>query len=188
MMDALAALRCWAVEVTLDIDGQPTMFRIEPAPAADWLIATLQQGHMSYLPGMLDEMQRNTLMDALADGTLTSRELIEGNRSALEQASGWRWWQAARLIATLSHQWAILGGLLLANGVNPATQPLGAVLGAVYSHLWQAAGKKEDRDQLTRKVLAPPQLDMPADVWESEEDAEEAIWQMMAAAQQNRAT
>lgn len=187
MMDALAALRCWAVLVELDIDGQPELFRIEPFPAADWLIATLETGHLSYLPGMLDDVQRDRLMDALDAGTITTTAIRDANREALEQASGWKWWQASRLISTLSHGWATFGGVLLATGADPARQPLGMVLGAFYSVLWQNAGKKEDRDKLVRQLMAPPAPDMDGDEWD-EEAAEQAVWQMLAAAQQSRAT
>lgn len=177
LMDALAAWRCWAVEVA--IDGYPTLLKIGSLPAADWLIATFEHGHLSYLPGLLDNSQRNQLMEALADGTITPTQLRDANREALEQASGWRWWQASRLMSTLNHSWAVLGGMLLASGAHPARDPLGMVLGATYSILWQNAGKKEAREKLVRQLMMPP-VDLGGE-WD-EDAAEEALWQMLSAA------
>lgn len=180
LMDALAAWRCWAVEVELDIDGEPRLFRIEPAPAAEWLIATVQSGHLAYLPGMLDDVQRDELMQALDDHTLTTDDLVTANRDAIEVASGWRWWQAGRLIGTLSHGWARLGGMLMATGIDPTRHSLGAVLGGVYSMLYQNTPKKEDREKLIRTLVAPPEIDMQGEEWD-EDKAHEALWAMMAA-------
>lgn len=187
LMDALAALRCWAVEVYLDIGGELILFRIEPAPAADWLIASLEQGHLSYLPGMLDEEQRDIISEALLAGELTSKALMEANQQAVEVASGWRWWQAGRLIGTLAHGWARLGGMLYGIGIDPQRHSLGAVLGGVYSLLYSNTPKKEDKDKLLNILLAPPQVDMPEGEWD-DDAAHEALWQMMAAKAQAGAT
>lgn len=180
LMDALAALRCWAVEVELDIGGELRLFRIEPAPAADWLIATLQAGHLSYLPGMLDDVQRDELMQALDDHALSTDDLVAANRDAIEVVSGWPWWQAGRLIGTLSHGWARLGGMLYATGIDPERHSLGAVLGGVWSLLYNNTPKKEDRDKLLRTLVAPPEIDMGDGEWD-EDKAHEALWAMMAA-------
>lgn len=180
LMDALAALRCWAVEVELDIDGEPRLFRIEPFPAADWLIATLQEGHLSYLPGMLDDVQRDELMQALDDHTLTTDALVKANREAIEVVSGWPWWQAGRLIGTLSHGWARLGGMLYGIGIDPERHSLGAVLGGVWSLLYNNTPRKEDREKLVNTLVAPPEIDMGPDEWDDDK-AHEALWQMMAA-------
>ena len=178
MMDAVAALRCWAVEAWLPIDGREVLFRIEPAPAADWLIASLQPGHLSYLPGMLDETQRDQIMEALTLGTLSTDDLRDANRDVIEQASGWRWFQAGRLIGTLAHGWATAGGMLLATGADPWKHPLGAVLGAFYSILWQNRDK-DGREILVNQLMTPPAPDMPGE-WD-DEAAEQAVWAMLAA-------
>jgi hypothetical protein len=188
MMEALAALRCWAVEIELaQADGQMQWFRIEPAPAADWLIATLELGHLSYLPGMLDDEQRDRMMEALNEGQLTSKQLVEANREAIEVVSGWPWWQAGRLIGVLSHGWARLGGMLSAQGIDPQVHSLGKVLGGVYSLLYNNTTSKEDREKFLNALLMPPQVDMPEGEWD-DDAAHEALWQMMAARAQAGAT
>lgn len=170
-MDALAALRCWAFETTFpnitDDEGELRVFRIEPRPAADWIIATMQTGHMSYLPGLLPDESRIALMDALEYGDLTLTELEEANREALELMSGWRWWSAAKLIATLCNSWHTMGGLLTLSGVNPREESLGAVLAALYARAWVDADKK-GRAKLAQDVATPPPSMLSEDAWDEE--------------------
>lgn len=170
-MDAAAALRCWAYEITFpgvyDDTGQLRVFRIEPRPAADWILATLEPEHESYLPGMLDEEQHWALMDALEDGLITMDDLVAANRDALEQMSGWRWWSASKLIATMGAQWETIGGLLVLAGVDPEVKPLGAVLGALYSRIWVDSSQK-DRAKLAQEVATPPESLLAPDNWDED--------------------
>lgn len=158
-MDALAALRRWAYEVTLpgvlDDHGQPWLFRIEPLPAADWMIASIDPTHMAYLPGLLQGEHRERMMQAIEDGLVTMAQLEEVNHDAIEVVSGWRWWEAGKLIACAAGQWQTLGGLLTLAGVDPQQVPLGAFLGAVYARLWENASKS-DRAKLAQQVATPP--------------------------------
>lgn len=170
-MDALAALRIWGYETTfpnvIDDGGDLRVFRIDPRPAADWIIATMQTGHMSYLPGMLDDDSRIALMDALEYGDITLAELEEANRDALEQISGWRWWSAAKLIGTLCSSWQTIGGLLTLSGVNPRQESLGAVLAALYARAWIDADKK-GRAKLAQDVATPPASMLTEEAWDEE--------------------
>lgn len=170
-MDALAALKIWGYECTfprvLDGSGGLRVFRIEPLPAADWIIATMQIGHMAYLPGMLNDDDRIALMDALEYGEITLRELEDANRDALEVISGWRWWSAAKLIATLCHSWHTMGGLLTLSGVNPRQESLGAVLAALYARAW-VDGNKKDRARLAQEVAMPPATMLTEESWDEE--------------------
>ena len=183
LMDPLAAMRCWAYETTFDQvrdeHGVPVVFRIEPLPAADWLVATLQAGHLSYLPGLLDDRQRDRLMEALAVGDLTSDELVAANQDALEQMSGWSpWWRASKLIALLAGSYETIGTLIAEAGVDPQHHSLGAVLGAVYGMTWRNTGSKEDRAKLTQYVVTPPENVLSAGEWD-EEAAEAAVWALI---------
>jgi hypothetical protein len=170
-VDAIAALRVWAYETTFpnvrDDAGDLRVFRIEPLPAADWIIATMQAGHMSYLPGMLDDDARIALMDALEYGDITLAELEDANRDALEQISGWRWWSAAKLIATLCNSWQTMGGLLTLSGVNPREESLGAVLAALYARAW-IDGDKKSRAKLAQDVATPPASMLTEEAWDEE--------------------
>lgn len=171
MVDVAAAMRCWAYEVTFpgvyDETGQLRVFRIEPRPASDWIMATLQPEHESYLPGLLDEDQHWALMAALEDGLITMDDLVETNRDALEQMSGWRWWSAAKLIVTMGTQWETIGGLLVLAGVDPEVKSLGAVLAALYSRIWVDSSTK-DRAKLAQDVAAPPASMLDKDNWDED--------------------
>lgn len=183
MMDALAALHLWAYEISfprvLGDDGRPHLFRIEPAPAADWLIATFQQGHLSYLPGMLSDDDQERIADAIFDGHLHHDDLVKANRDCIEQISGWPWWAAGKLMGTLYHRFDLIGGLLVLSGVDLRTQPLGAVLAAVNARVLENK-TKEDRTKWLNELAMPPAETLDPDNWD-EDVADRALEMMMAA-------
>lgn len=183
-MDALAALRTWAYETTFpnvrDARGHLVVFRIEPLPAADWIDATLDAGHLSYLPGLLPVAEREVLLQALEDGAVSADELAEENQAALETVSGWAWWSAAKLIGTLGKTWETTGALLTLSGVDPGRVSLGAFLGAFYALIWKDASK-EDRLKLAAEVAAmPPELVAKDGLWD-EDAATDAVWAVLRA-------
>lgn len=184
-MEMLAALECWGYETSfpnvLDAAGEPYVFRIERGrPARDWLIATLQHGAGGYLPGMLDEEQRERMMTAIEFGELTLEEIQDANKDAIEQVSGWKWWEAAKLIATLAHSPQTMLGLLSLAGVDIRHDPIGAVLGALYARLWVDADPKQ-RAKLATQVATPPASLMDHDNWD-DDVADEVVRAMMAGA------
>jgi hypothetical protein len=166
----MAALKQWAYEISfpnvLDEDGYPYMFRIPPRPACDWIIASIEPGHLGYLPGLLPDDQHGMLIDALADGLLTAKELLAANREALELMSGWRWWEAGRLIATMVHDFETAGGLLVLSGLDLGKAPLGAVLAAIYARAWSESDKEG------RAALASAVTELPADMVDPTRDGE----------------
>lgn len=181
-MDALAALNIWAYETSFpgvtDDDDITYVFRIDPHPAADWLIATLEVGHLSYLPGMLTGNDRELMLEAIEDGRITVAELEQENREALEAASGWKWYSAAKLIGLLHHSWESTGAVLMLQGVDPRHVSLGAFLGALYGLYWRDASK-EGRQTLATFVATPP-LPKATDAAEFDEAAaEEAVWETL---------
>jgi hypothetical protein len=181
-VDALAGLRVWAYETTfpgiLGRSGAPHVFRIPPRPAADWLIASFEAGHLAYLPGMLDDTEQAMILDALADGDVTHDELVEANKDALEAVSGWPWWSATKLIGVLYHRFDLLGGLLVLAGVDLQTQPLGAVLAAVNARVLENQNK-EGRVKWVNELAMPPAEALDHDNWD-EDAAEKALEIMMA--------
>jgi hypothetical protein len=181
-MEALAALRLWAYEVSfpriVDADGIPHMFRIEPLPAADWLIATFDPGRLAYLPGLLSDAESERLIEALHVGEVTHDELVEANRDALEEMSGWPWWSASKLMAVLYQQFDMVGGLLVLSGMDLRTQPLGAVLAAVNAKVLEFQSK-EERAKWLNELAMPPASKLDPDNWD-EEAAERALEMLMA--------
>ena len=192
-MEALAALNVWGYETTIpgvysrdysgrrQIEAGPTgrrdgdlwVFRIEPKPARDWIIASIDPYHMGYLPGLLDDIHRDRLMQALFDGEVTVADLEEINHDAIEVVSGWRWWEAGKLIACVTAQFHTMGGLLTLARVDPATTPLGAYLAAVYARIWVDSDAKT-RAKLAQNVAMPPPSLLSAEKFD-EEAAEAAV-------------
>lgn len=181
-MDALAALGIWGTETTfdkvLDEHGQPYVFRIPGLPAAEWIIATRNEGHLSYLPGLLLDEDRDRLMDAIEEGDVSIAEIVEANQDVIAAVSGWSWWSAGRLIGTLLAQWETVGGLLVLAGVDPQTRSLGTVLSALYAKVCTEVDK-ETRNKWVSTIVTPPAELMTGDTWD-EEAAHTALLAMMA--------
>lgn len=158
-LDAAAGLRMWGYETTipgvLDDEGDLFVFTIPPLPAADWIIASTDARHLAYLPGLLTEDSAERLMQAIEDGEVSITDLEAINHEAMEVVSGWRWWEAGRLIAAVTASYQTMGGLLLISGADPARMPLGAYLAAVYARIWIDHDTK-GRARLAQQVAVPP--------------------------------
>lgn len=149
---AVAALRIWAIEV--DLAGET--FTVPAKPAADWFLAVCSEDAFPIVPGMLaDPMEGDRVADLLLFGELTTTELREVNREALEAASGWRWYEAERLIVSAASQWRLIGGILGTHGVDLGSQSLGSVLATIYTLAVQAMSK-EDRFAFDAQLTAIP--------------------------------
>jgi len=96
--------------------------------------------------------------------------LTLASRDALELASGWRWWEADRLIRSAGAQWKVVGGELALAGVDLDAQPLGAVLNTLYV-LAARSLNEQQRQQLDFQISAPPP--------ELEEEEREALAEEM---------
>lgn len=181
-MDAIAALGIWGTETTFDRvhdeHGQLYVFRIPKLPAAEWIIATRNEGHLSYVPGLLLDDDRDRLMDAIEDGDVTIDEIVQANRDVIETVSGWPWFSAGRLIGTLLAQWETVGGLLVLAGVDPESRSLGTVLSALYAKVCTEVDK-ETRSKWVSTIVTPPAELMTGDKWD-EEAAHAALLAMMA--------
>lgn len=150
-MDALAALRCWPIHV--ELAGRE--FTIPPVPAADWFIAILGEKPLPIVPGMLPKEQEEEVAELIVNGEVDLKDLTQAARDALEVASGWRWWEADRLIRSAGAQWKIIGGELTRTGVDLHTQPLGAVLGTLYVLAVRNLDEQK-RQQVDFQISRPP--------------------------------
>lgn len=149
---AVAALRIWAI----DVDVADEVFTVPAKPAADWFLAICSDEAFPIVPGMLeDPRDGDAITDMLLDGELTTNTLREVNREALEAASGWRWYEAERLIVSAASQWRLIGGILGSHGVDLTTQSLGSVLATIYTLATQAM-TKEDRFAFDAQLTAIP--------------------------------
>lgn len=173
-MDVLAALKCWPI--TVELAGRE--FTIPPVPASEWFLAILGEKPLPIVPGMLPSDEEDEVADLIAYGELELREVVEASRDALELASGWRWWEADRLIRSSAAQWKLVGGELTRAGVDLNRWPLGAVLNTLYT-LAARGLNEQQRQQLDFQISKPPS-------GLSEEDheriAEEMFEELMAGA------
>lgn len=148
---ALASLRIWAVEV--DLAGET--YTVPALSAAEWFMAVLSGESAPVVPGMLDAEEQEQVIDRLLSGEVTAEQLDTANHEALAAASGWKWWEAERLIVSAAVEWRIIGGLLQGQGLDLNKVSVGAVLSAMYA---MAVGnmKKEDRFTFDAQLSAPP--------------------------------
>lgn len=148
-IDAVAALRMWAVQV--DLGGQS--YRIAPRPAVEWMTAVLEGQWLDIVPGWL-EVDADYIDDGLQDGTITYVECVAAARDALAQMAGTMWWAAARLICSAARDPDTAGELWLA-GVDPGRVPLGAVIAATY-RLYTREASAADRARLDMDLERTP--------------------------------
>ncbi len=148
---ALASLRVWAIEV--DLGGQT--YRIPPLPAAEWFAAVLSGDSGPIVPGLLDAAGQEEVIDALLEGRLTKAQVDTANHEALAAASGWKWWEAERLIVSAAVEWRIVGGLLQGAGLDLGVISLGAALASMYA-MAVTHMKDQDRFAFDAKLSAPP--------------------------------
>lgn len=160
-MDPLAALKCWPI--TVELGGLE--FTIPPVPAAEWFLAILGGQPLPIVPGLLTPEEQEVVSDLIVFGRVDLREVVTASREALELASGWRWWEADRLIRSAGAQWKLLGGDLTRSGVDLNVLPLGAVLNALYS--MAVKGMNEQKRQALDFQISQP----PAELAEEEREA-----------------
>lgn len=174
----MAALRCWPVTVTLT--GRE--FTIPALPASAWFIAVLGDEVLPIVPGLLGEADQEEVSDLIAFGDLGLEEVVAASRDALEVASGWRWWEADRLIRSAGAEWKVIGGELLRAGADLDRLSLGAVLGLIYA-LAARNLDPQKRQQLDFQISQPPR-----ELAEQEREAlaEEMFAELMAEAGQVR--
>lgn len=138
-VDPLASMRCW--EITVELGGRE--FDIPALPAVDWWPVLTQDGPATFV----DLLRSDTDLDAmLLDGRITSADLAEVIRDAVEEATG-RTYHAAFVLATVaSASWPVIGGQLAQSGFRWDVQPIGAALDAIYAIVLGGLEEK-NRDQ-----------------------------------------
>jgi hypothetical protein len=159
-VDPLASLRVRPIGVACG--GREWV--IPALPAADWFEAVLAGGSLPIVPGMLDPGDEEEFLDLMLAGTITEAQALRANRDALGVASGWKWWEAERLIVSIAHDWKVVGGLLLQSGIDFQASPIGAVLATTYSLAVQNLSK-EDRFRLDAQLTRAPVEAMAGADW-----------------------
>lgn len=143
IVDPLASMRCWAIELSL---GGRT-FDVPALSAADWW-PVLSSGDLSKILDFVVSTPEDpfNLDDLLLDGALSRDDLGEALTDAIEATAGRSLHAALVLVIVAETQWASINGALVRRGFRWDDQPLGAALDAVYA---EVTGRLE-KDPLTK--------------------------------------
>jgi len=151
-VDALAALRIWAIEVEVGGDT----FLVPPLPAVEWFLAILDEDTpLPLIPGLMSGNAEERITDLLLDGLTTTDEITRRSRELLTEAAGRPWWEADRLIRSAGASWHIIGGELTRLGVDLGAVSLAAALNAIYVVCVRTMDEKE-RNKFDIDLRLPP--------------------------------
>lgn len=127
------ALRAAFSRDPLTVQADGITYRIPYRPAAPWLaLLASANWHMAVFR-LVDGAAYEAFMERAEDGQAGAGELARMAHAALTVAAGRPWWEAERLVGTLSDP--SLLGAVLRSGVDPETLSLAAFLAVVYSVL-----------------------------------------------------
>lgn len=126
-------------------------FWIPYRPAARWSDEAFPLDSM--VARMADQESRDALVDVLMTQPGAAAEMAAESRRVLLLVSGWRWWEAQKLIRTAIGS-EVLGRLVLA-GVDPWQRTLGEWCAATYALCAKGADARE-RLKLDFSLSIPP--------------------------------
>lgn len=141
-VDPLASIRAEQSVVTLGGSD----YRLRAAMAAEWLPILLVEpmDTSAIIPGMVVAEDQDALEEALIEGRIRLEELEEACQEVVTLAAGRDWWWARNLLGAVVGVWMIVYGPLVAQGMDMARVPLGAVLDAMYA----TCAARMDKDRL----------------------------------------
>lgn len=135
--------------LTITVAG--TRFRVPYRPAGDWA-AALNRIHL--LAALLaEERDRESITDLVLDHPQAVDDLRRESLRILSEATGRKWWEAARLLST-SAQSEVLGRLVL-SGVDPWGRSIGEWCAATYA-LCAKGQDEKGRLRLDFSLSIPP--------------------------------
>lgn len=153
---------------TVRVEGQSYFFPYHCA--TEWVECAANQ---SSFIGLADERSYDLFVQRAENGTVDQDTLAQLGRTALSEAAGRPWWEAQRLIGTLSSD-SVLGTLLM-HGCDPSRMTLAALLSAVWTLLMQ--GQADD----TARITLEAELTMPPPEAAGDETADDDMASMVAA-------
>lgn len=151
-VDAYASLE--PVEIDIDFAGQtwsvPLMF------AADWLELLWAEPFDvdDIFPGLVHA--EDALNEGLLTGSVELDDSFDIAMEVLEQASGYRWWFALKLITAMKVLWWRMGGMLLLRGIDARQMSLGAWCTAALDLCIENMDQQKMAEFLTELNTAPP--------------------------------
>lgn len=150
---------------TVDVDG--VAYTVRAADAAEWLGALTSDLHVSVVPGLLESADRAALVRLVMTGKVPSDAVWQAAQQAIEEVSGYRWWQALRLAGYAEAERGVLYGRLLLAGVRPDGLSFPAWCAAMFAMITQHMDETA-RTKFDAAFLMPPDGDVTqVDDWDT---------------------
>ena len=132
-------------------------FSIPSRTADEWLLAISDEDSItSIIPGMLTDVATERLYAHVESEKVTLEDVRRGALDAIAAASGFRWWEASRLIGMAEAGGGEFYGRLLLKGIDPRSISFGAWCAAAYSLALQGHSEDKERLKFTARFSAPP--------------------------------
>lgn len=132
-------------------------FVIPVRTASEWITAVAQDDFVTAVfPGLLPPDGVSTIVEMLIEGYLEPDELKRPAFDAITAASGFRWWEAMRLVGMADGNQQVIGELTL-RGVDPDTIPFGRWCAALYALAVRGMDEKERQKWLAKFTMPPPE-------------------------------
>lgn len=160
-MDISASL--WPVGVEVQL-GQ-WVYEIPPEPAPVWIRAIADPDGAAIVPGLLEPSDQRLVWRDFAHGCVERAEFAAGWRTAVGQAAGRPWWQAARLALSATHadNWPVIHGKLMGRGVDMERVSIGGFCNVVHVMALEACKDQSERSQFLFDLQLPPPEVTPAE-------------------------
>lgn len=142
----------------IDVELAGTVFTVPALPAADWLVAILDEEGGSILPGLLSLDDQREVYRMIARGQLETAEVNRAWRDLLGEATGRTWWSAARLCHSAAdpEAWPTVHGKLLTSGIDVDKVSIGGLCNAIFFLIMSQAKDDEERSSARFELEMPP--------------------------------
>jgi hypothetical protein len=140
----------------IGVEAAGRSFTIPAQPAASWITALADDEPVTaVMPGMLSPDGFDRVGDLLLGEKLTLKDLRSMAFSAITEASGFRWWEAFKLVGLVNNNPIVMGEMTLA-GIDPEAIPFGRWCTAVYAFCLRNHDEKEQQKWLAKFSFPPP--------------------------------
>lgn len=176
-VDPLASMRLWAIEVQIG----DVLLDIPALPAADWW-PVLTSGDMSEFLDLTVSRDGIDLDEMILTGEVSSEELNQAYREAIQEITGRPYQTALVLAAVARSQWPSIGGRMAERGFRWDVMPIGAALDAVYSIVMGSLPEKSEDGKRKPREDFLALLDRPLPGQKREVDRERMVSEFEAMA------
>lgn len=139
------------------VEAASRSFVIPVLPASNWITAVAQEDFVTAVfPGLLPPDGLSSIVEMLLDGEIDPDGLKRPAFDAIAAASGFRWWEAMRLVGMADGNQQVVGELTL-RGVDPDVIPFGRWCAALYALAIRGMDEKERQKFLAKFTMPPPE-------------------------------